>query len=295
MTTFAHEYLLLKARMLLDPELIVNFECRGLKMAREITGAAVVMDMSPKGISFFSHKDHRVTPIRFTLAELCYILSGSNELASIAYYNKSMAHYSDDGKTISGAYGIRLVEQLPVLAARLKEDIYTRQACATIFQVIDCTDTKAKHKPCNIFLQFLCRPPFLDLHVTSRSSDFVTGFSIDTIHWQALLVMMANELRAAGFIDVMANRVYYNIASLHVYAADWPVVKQWKPIMDKSYEHFLPLSITLTDAIEKAKRLFTGGLMTTELMDILSMDVRVLPTVVQLEELFRNHKNVLVR
>ena len=298
--TFAQAYERMTQEFITNRRLRVDFACRGLKMGRE-SHAALELEMDPRGVSIFSCAGHRVVPIKFVLAELCWILAGRADLASIASYNKSMVHYTDtpESNIISGAYGWRLQHQLPVLIQRLKEDPYTRQACATIYMQEDCLATHKTHMPCNVFLQFLCRPPFLDLHVTSRSSDFVTGFSIDTLHWQSLLILMANELRMAG-LHVLPNLLHYNIASLHVYEADCAMVDIWvvpRTTFSKGYEHILPIvgNMTLSEAIESCKKNFREGLSLTALMDVLNMGTEHLAQMVLLDEMFRNHKNKVVR
>lgn len=295
--TFAAMYYRIANRLASWKDCRVEFACRGLQMGREMA-AALRINMAPKGVSIFSHVGHRVVPIKFILAELCWILAGRADLTSIASYNKSMVHYTDtpESNVISGAYGWRLQQQLPVLIERLKEDPYTRQACATIYLQEDCLATQKTHMPCNVFLQFLCRPPFLDLHVTSRSSDFVTGFSIDTLHWQALLILMANELKMAA-INVVPNMLHYNIASLHVYDADCTMVDQWKVPMGMTYEHCIPLvgNMTLSKAIASCKKNFREELSLTELMDVLHMGTEHLGNMITLDEMFRLHRNKVVR
>jgi hypothetical protein len=130
----------------------------------------------------------------------------------------------------------------------------------------------------------------------SRSSDFVTGFSIDTIHWQAMLIMMANELKMHG-IDVIPNILHYNIASLHVYEVDVPLIDQWDywKMHTTPFEHFMPMSITLSEAIASAKKHFAANLSLTQLMDILNLGTSQLPEMIKLDNMFRLHKNKVVR
>lgn len=294
MKTFAQEYFNATMAMQHDTSYRVNFACRGLKIGREMH-AACAFDMSQYGVSIFSGIGHRVVPIKFILAELCWMLGGKGDVESIASYNKSMAHYSNDGITIGGAYGVRLRLQLPKLIERLKEDMYTRQACASIFEIFDCVDVASTHMPCNVFLQFICRPPLLNLHVTSRSSDFVTGFSIDTLHWQALLILMANELKASG-MHVIPNMLMYNIASLHVYKADCDMVDAWDNKV-VAFEHIVPIvgNMTLSEAIASCQANFKKDLSLPQLMDVLGMGTSSLSTMVLLDEMFKHHKNKVVR
>jgi len=294
--TFAKTYAWCKGQLLIGRIAEVEFKCRGMKMARELIGVHLDIEIDHQGASIFSHRQSRVTPIRFTLAELCYILAGRWDVESISSYNKAMLHYADfGGTTYSGSYGMRLRAQLPVIIDRLKMDIYTRQACATIYNEMDCINVAKPNQPCNVFMQFLCRPPFLDLFVTSRSSDFVTGLSIDTFHWQALLIMMANELSDDLGEEIFPAELHYSIASLHVYEADMAMVNMWQPIMDESYQHFIPLSINLSTAIANAKQFFKEGLPLQELAAILNIHPNAIQKLEELDELFRMHKNVLVR
>lgn len=296
MYTFAQMYQQLASQLTHDPDMKVNFACRGLKMAREMSLTAM-MTMDPRGASVFSFPGHRVVPIRFMLAELCWILAGRCDVESIASYNKSMAHFADndDAKVISGSYGLRLNGQIYEMILKLMKDIYTRQACATIFDRTDCLSGRT-HMPCNVFVQFLCRPPLLDLHVTSRSSDFVTGFSIDTFHWQALLIMMANELKDMDS-SIVPNLLHYNIASLHVYDGDIEMMSQWNPtqLYVPSYEHFITMNGKLSHVIHEAKKHFDKDLSIAALMDILQIDETMLPKLIALDEMFKAHRNKVVR
>src|SRR5690606_13885482 len=43
----------------------------------------------------------------FHLYESLWMLAGRNDVASLAYYNKRMPEFSDNGKTFHGAYGYR--------------------------------------------------------------------------------------------------------------------------------------------------------------------------------------------
>ena len=102
---------------------------RGLA-TREILGLQYKVDMGypivtlpPRAISF-----------RFLAAEAAWILSGSNRLAEILPYMSNYAQFSDDGHTLTGAYGPPLADQLPWVVRQLRADGETRQAVATIWR-----------------------------------------------------------------------------------------------------------------------------------------------------------------
>jgi len=224
-------------------------------------------------------------------------------VASIASYNKAISHYADDdGVTMSGSYGLRLRNQLLPLVEKLKKDIFTRQACASIYNEDDGSSLTRTHIPCNVFLQFMCRPPILNMHMVSRSSDFATGFSIDSIHWQALLIMVANELNFGRIDHIVPTFIFYTVGSLHVYAADKETIAQWtiephgQPYsFIEPHGYDLRIRIGLTEAIQRAKDMFKENLSIEELGHILLLDDMSMANVKILHEKFLNHRNKLVR
>lgn len=265
---------------------------RGVPIARELICPQLSMTLVRNGVWVFSCPTHRVVPMRFILAELAHILAGRNDVESIATYNKTMLQYADDGKIMEGAYGYRLQRQLLRIIERLKLDLSTRQACATIFQPRDCMTTRP-HIPCNVFLQFLVRGSVLYLHVISRSSDAVTGLSIDTIHWQALLAMMVNELDATT--EITSAELIYSITSLHLYQSDLDVVKKWtcEHVHDTSY----PLTFTegLGTVVQDCTKEFAGGMTTRQLGELLRLDRESIDTAEWLQEMFVANRNNVKR
>lgn len=265
---------------------------RGVPIARELICPQLSMTLVRNGVWVFSCPTHRVVPMRFILAELAHILAGRNDVESIATYNKTMLQYADDGKIMEGAYGYRLQRQLLRIIERLKLDLSTRQACATIFQPRDCITTRT-HIPCNVFLQFLVRSGVLYLHVISRSSDAVTGFSIDTIHWQALLAMMVNELDTTT--EVTSAQLIYSITSLHLYQSDAHIVNQWLcgDVHGASYE--LQFTENLSTVMKDCVREFTGGMTTRQLGELLRLDHGSIDTAEWLQEMFVANRNNVKR
>lgn len=292
MNTFAMWYRELFQQLMTDHKYMVDFECRGLQMAKEMEGAHLDIFMSSAGVNVFSHPCHRVVPIRFVLAELAFILAGRKDLAVMMSYNRGMAKYSNDGTTLGGSYGDRLLGQLDAIIDRLQRDPYSRQACGVIFQKMDMLDATRVHIPCNVFVQFIYRPPLISMHVTSRSSDFVTGFSIDTIHWQFLLMYLANE-----FPDTLANKLYYNIASLHIYKDDLPIIHDWDvtKMYGVSYSHFLRPLIGLHQVMKNCREDFREDMNCNELSDMLGLDEPSRYRVNELHAMFIEYRNKLKR
>lgn len=94
----------------------------------------------------------------FHLYESLWMLAGRNDVASAAYYARQMSEYSDDGKTLNGAYGHRWRhanskslynsaglsgevtakhDQLDLLVAHLKADPTSRRAVLQMWNVED--------------------------------------------------------------------------------------------------------------------------------------------------------------
>src|SRR3990167_6821425 len=56
------------------------------------------------------------------LSESLWLLAGRNDVASLLPYNKRITQFSDDGKTLYGAYGKRITGQIELMINRLKRD-----------------------------------------------------------------------------------------------------------------------------------------------------------------------------
>lgn len=90
----------------------------------------------------------------FHLYHALWMLAGRNDVGSMAYYNKRMTEFSDDGKTLNGAYGYRWrrnesrrmgiqpkndtgEDQLDILVSHLKSDPTSRRAVLQMWNVED--------------------------------------------------------------------------------------------------------------------------------------------------------------
>lgn len=87
----------------------------------------------------------------FHLYEALWMLAGRNDVAPVAYYASNMKNYSDDGKTLNGAYGYRWRhaevdrnspfekehDQLQILIQHLRADPNSRRAVLQMWNVED--------------------------------------------------------------------------------------------------------------------------------------------------------------
>ena len=142
----------------------------------------------------------------FHLFESLWMLSGREDLPWVAYFNKRMTEYSDDGgKTQPAAYGFRWREyfghdQLEMVIEELKRDPNTRRVVLGMWDP-GSTDhpgdlarafAGSKDVPCNTQCYFTLRDAKLHMGVTCRSNDLVWGaHGANAVHFSVLLEYVA--------------------------------------------------------------------------------------------------------
>lgn len=269
-----------------------NISCRGMNICYELVNVTYIMTNNQK-VYLYSSMVSRTIPVRFVLAEFLWIISASNDLHSIARFNHRMAQYSDDRLVLNGAYGYRLQGQLERAIFLMLSDKYTRQAVCTIFHPKDgLPNGKSKDIPCNINLQFIIRDgrdgsDRLHLRVVSRSSDFVTGFSIDLPHWQMLQQIICNTLRIK-YTKLIPGDIVYHIGSLHVYDIDKYILNHWKT--DVEYSHDFHMRDTYESLQKKALTKFDESETLLELCDIYNFSTYERDELLLMNKAFINQK-----
>ncbi|MGX4729640.1 thymidylate synthase [Pseudomonas corrugata] len=158
------------------------------------------------------------------LGELLWYLSGSNRLDQINYYIQNYYKYSDDGRTIFGAYGPKLfgVEgQIPTVIEALQKRDSTRKA---VVQLFSSSDIKALHKdiPCTCTLQFLVREGKLSLYTSMRSNDAFKGLPHDIFAFTMLQELAARKL------GIPMGEYGHYVTSLHLYMDDLEKVQSFQ-------------------------------------------------------------------
>lgn len=162
----------------------------------------------------------------FAVGELCWYLRGATDLATMAYYNRRMEAFSDDGKSIRSAYGARMfngrfgdLSQFDLAADALMHDQDSRQAVVHINDDNDLFVARTvgtKDVPCTLSLQFFIRGGKLHLHVTMRSNDVIWGMPYDVFSFTTIQEAMLDKLVMAG-LNVQLGEYYHTAASLHLY------------------------------------------------------------------------------
>lgn len=152
---------------------------------------------------------------KFMAAEAAWILGGDNRVATIAPYSKEISKFSDDGLFFYGAYGPRIVGQLPYVAKTLAKDKDSRQAVLSIWREAPL-DTK--DVPCTINMQWFIRDNiFLDCVTNMRSSDVWLGWVYDVFNFSMVSHYLAAILKKAHGIQAQPRNLYINAGSGHLY------------------------------------------------------------------------------
>lgn len=179
---------------------------KGLKTKEMIAPKIILHDPRNRLV----YNKERNFNIFHALNEAIMLFSPSNKVEHISEFNKNMAKFSDDGKTMFGSYGKRIAFNIHKIVSILKADKDSRQAVLTIHRMPDlAADTK--DVPCTQALQFLIRDNKLLCITTMRSNDIIYGFQFDVFMFTMLQETIANELG----IDV--GPYIHEPASLHVY------------------------------------------------------------------------------
>ena len=145
------------------------------------------------------------------LSESLWLLAGRDDVAALLPYNKNILRFSDDGKTMYGAYGKRIMPQIPGIIERLRANPTDRRAVVAIWEECDLT-AETKDPPCNDLVFFKLRQDMLYMTVTCRSND---------IHWglQAVNLPQFGVLQefVASFLGAGVGTQTHVSNSLHAY------------------------------------------------------------------------------
>ena len=151
-------------------------------------------------ITTYSHPRERVIfwPQRdanpaLHLYESLWMLVGRNDVTPLLQFTKQFLQYSDDGKTLHGAYGDRWRrafgrDQLQVIADRLRDNPNDRRCVLQTWDTRLDLDRAGKDVPCNVMITFQCSSDRrLNMVVFNRSNDIVWGaYGANGVHLSML-------------------------------------------------------------------------------------------------------------
>jgi thymidylate synthase len=151
---------------------------------------------------------------KFMVAEWLWILAGRDDVEFLAQYVKKMRDFSDDGKTLAGAYGPRLITQWEYVRQTLEADKGSRQAVASIWTP---NPEPSLDIPCTLNLQWFLRDGYLHCIVNMRSSDTWLGLPYDFFTFSMLSMDLASDLGAS------VGSLQMNLGSSHLYEKHFEV------------------------------------------------------------------------
>ncbi len=157
---------------------------------------------------------------QFMAAEAYWILSGDDRVETITPYNSRLAQYSDDGVRFFGAYGPKIVSQLPYVIQTLRRDPASRQAGLTLWRE---NPPPTKDVPCTIAMFFMLRDARMHVHVFMRSSDIWLGVPYDVFNFSMVghaVCALLNEHRPPTD-PVCPGTLFLTAASSHLYEPQW--------------------------------------------------------------------------
>jgi hypothetical protein len=171
--------------------------------------------------------------------ESLWMLSGSGEVEFLLQFAKNMDQFSDDGKTLNGAYGHRWrfhfgYDQLGEVIQLLKNDPSSRRAVVGIWDPwADLKNQFSKDLPCNTQVMFKIRGGGLDMTVLNRSNDMIWGaYGANVVHFSYLQEYMA------GALNVSVG-VYRQVSDdLHLYPGIPVAEKMWNMAGANPVNHY---------------------------------------------------------
>ncbi len=168
-------------------------------------------------------KERNINPF-FVLTEFAWIIEGNNLVEPLQSFIKDYNKFSDDNKTLNGAYGFRLlkyfgINQLEKAILELKENRESRRVVLTIYSPDDL-NKDSKDIPCNTSLYLKIKDNKLDITILNRSNDLYLGVPYNVFIFYLLQVYIAKNLN----IDVGTQTHFTD--SLHLYVKDLEKVKE---------------------------------------------------------------------
>ena len=177
----------------------------------EITGALLNIENPRARLS----RTERKGTLFSCLGELLWYLSGTCETSFISYYIGRYEYLSDDGNTIHGGYGPRILglgtdNQVQRVIDILRQRPGSRQAVIQIFNAAD-TIKKYKDIPCTCTMQFFVRGNMLHMMTHMRSNDAFLGLPHDVFAFTMLQEIIARSLQ------LELGSYKHSVGSLHLY------------------------------------------------------------------------------
>lgn len=212
--------------------------CPRGKETRELITPVIHIEHPHCNLAYLKERKFNIV---YALVETLMLVSKKNELKYFTEFNKNMSNFSDDGKTLNGAYGYRIADKLDDIIEKLKSDKDSRQAIVNIYNN-DFTKV-TKDTPCTIALHFIIRNNKLNLITYMRSNDIIWGTPYD-------IFMFTNLQRFISFSLGIDMGWYRHIpTSLHVYKEHYDLLSEMKKC--RSVSSYFPFNLDEIKIIAK--------------------------------------------
>lgn len=161
---------------------------------------------------------------KFAFVESAWILEGKNEFHFLSKYISSYGQYSDDNKTLNGAYGYRLryhfdQDQIENAIIHLQKNPESRRVVLQIYSVDDL-QKNSKDIPCNTAIYLKVNNGCLNLTVVNRSNDLYLGIPYNIFVFGILQKYIADRLNYHVGLQTQVTD------NLHLYEKDIEKVTQ---------------------------------------------------------------------
>jgi len=215
-------------------------------LTREIIGSSVAFQMVLPVVTC----KNRGLSYCFMAAEALWVLQGSNDLNFHPQIQQKLNPYSDNGVTMSGAYGPMVMQQIRFVCETLHADINSRQAVMTIWKPNPST---SKDIPCTIGLQFMIREDTIHCMACMRSSDVWMGLPYDMFTFSCI----ANRIRLAISPILKLGTLTIFRGSSHLYKSNFEDAVKVKATHNRDENRVLGETKTVADMINWLH--FVGG------------------------------------
>ena len=195
----------------------------------------------------------------FSYLESIWMLAGQNDVATVAKLAAQMATYSDDGKTLWGAYGYRWrqhfeCDQIALIIDELKANPTTRRCVLQMwdgYKDLEFATSGGKDAPCNSAIYFDPLDGVLNMTVSNRSNDIVWGaYGANIVHMSIL------HEYVASMVGMRVGTYYQMSNNLHLYLDLSPVMSRLARLDEFQNLVVTPCDVDLNLSLSKQEPLF---------------------------------------
>ena len=167
--------------------------------------------------------DHTRQPnLVYAVAQWLWVMSGSDDVEAIAFYNDRARAFSDDGVRLPSAFGARMrrpVDQLQAALDLLRADPTSRRALIAISRSDDLAQARRDHA-CAQSLQLFVRDGKLEAITIMRSQSALMVFPYDAAMFMTL------QFWAAAVLGIGCGPHSWIANSMHIYEDEVPLAER---------------------------------------------------------------------